>query len=88
MSIAEDTLCQLDHALDMYQANNERKGFALMHCLKKLKKYVKWRLVCIGFKKAGDETVDLDARLATSTGRLIGNEKAKAARVQAASVIG
>jgi hypothetical protein len=45
----------------------------------------KWRLTRIQPKKADEGLVDLDAPLTTSERHLIGNKKAKAAAVEAAS---
>jgi hypothetical protein len=55
-----------------------------MHCYSKLKKNEKWRLTCVLLSK-GKDTIDLDAPLATSAWRPIGNKAAKAALANAAS---
>jgi hypothetical protein len=55
-----------------------------MHCYGKLKVNEKWRLTRLSLSK-GKDAIDLDAPLATSTGRPTGNKAAKAALADAAS---
>jgi hypothetical protein len=62
--------------MDMYRKNSDGKSFALMHCSSKLKMNEKWRLTRQSLSK-GKDTIDLDAPLATSPGRPIGNKAAK-----------
>ena len=63
----------------LYRKNSEGfRPFVLLHCYSKLKKSEKWRLTRISLSK-GKYAIDLDALLATSAGRPIGNKAAKAA---------
>ncbi|KAK1604766.1 hypothetical protein QYE76_028439 [Lolium multiflorum] len=55
-----------------------------MHCYSKLKKNPKWKLARVSLSK-GKDAIDLDAPLATSAGRPIGNKAAKAALADAPS---
>jgi small-conductance mechanosensitive channel len=55
-----------------------------MHCYSKLKKNHKWQLTRISLSK-GKDAIDLDAPLATSAGRTIGNRVVKAVLANAAS---
>nr|XP_051190051.1 uncharacterized protein LOC127303349 [Lolium perenne] len=74
-----------DRAMDLYAKNSEgHKSFVLMHCYGKLKMNEKWRLTRLSMSK-GKDAIDLDAPLATSTGRPTGNKAAKAALADAAS---
>jgi hypothetical protein len=71
--------------MDLYAKNSEgHKSFVLMHCYGKLKMNEKWRLTRLSLSK-GKDAIDLDAPLATSTGRPTGNKAAKAALADAAS---
>jgi hypothetical protein len=71
--------------MDLYRKNSDgHKSFALMHCYSKLKKNHKWRLTRASLSK-GKDAIDLDAPLATSARRPIGNKDAKAALADAAS---
>jgi hypothetical protein len=71
--------------MDLYSKNSEgHKSFVLMHCYGKLKMNEKWRLTRLSLSK-GKDAIDLDAPLATSTGRPTGNKAAKAALADAAS---
>jgi hypothetical protein len=68
----------------MYQNKSEgHRPFVLQHCYSKLKKSEKWRLTRISLSK-GKDAIDLDATLATSVGRPIGNKVAKAPLADAA----
>ncbi|KAK1693647.1 hypothetical protein QYE76_010344, partial [Lolium multiflorum] len=74
-----------DKAMDMYRRNSDgHKSFTLTHCYSKLKLNHKWRLTRLSLSK-GKDVIDLDAPLATSAGRPIGNKAAKAALADAAS---
>jgi hypothetical protein len=71
--------------MEVYARNSDgHKPFALMHCYSKLKVNEKWRLTRLSLSK-GKDAIDLDAPLATSTGRPTGNKAAKAALADAAS---
>ncbi|KAK1679269.1 hypothetical protein QYE76_040117 [Lolium multiflorum] len=75
---------KFNKAMDLYRRNSDgHKSFALMHCYTKLKKNHKWRLTRVSLSK-GKDAIDLDAPLATSAGRPIGNKAAKAALADAA----
>jgi hypothetical protein len=71
--------------MDLYWKNSDgHKSFMLMHCYSKLKKNPKWKLTLVSLSK-GKHAIDLDAPLATSVGRPIGNKAAKAALADTAS---
>ncbi|KAK1665471.1 hypothetical protein QYE76_053630 [Lolium multiflorum] len=74
-----------DKAMDLYRKNSEgHKSFTLMHCYSKLKMNHKWQLTRLSLSK-GKDAIDLDAPLATSSGRPTGNKAAKAALADGAS---
>ncbi|KAK1626775.1 hypothetical protein QYE76_001090 [Lolium multiflorum] len=63
-----------DKTMNMYRRYSEgNKSFALMHCYRKLKKNHKWQFTRLSLSK-GKDAIDLDAPLAISEGRPIGNK--------------